>query len=48
MCSVVVGGRRHAVSKISRAVSMKTMIEDRKRGNIAEEFESRRLSVKGS
>ena len=30
-------GRRHAVSKIRRAVSMKIAVEDSKRGNIAAE-----------
>ena len=32
-------GGRHAVSKFRRAVSMNISIEDRKRGNMAVEFE---------
>ncbi len=34
---------RHAVSKFKRAVRVKIMIEDRKRGNMAAEFKKEKI-----
>ncbi len=34
-CSEAAGEERHAVNKFRRAVRVKIMIEDRKRGNMA-------------
>ncbi len=38
---------RHSLSKIKRAVSMKIMIENRKRGNIAAEIKRKKTVMRG-